>query len=66
MPYLGSGLTALHCAASKGNHAVVEMLLKANADPNAVDGCKSTVANVAEICGHVGLAQRLREAEARP
>ena len=47
-----SGGTALHGAAFKGNQAVVDMLLKANADPNAVNGFGETAAEFAKLRGH--------------
>ena len=47
-----SGGTALHGAAFKGNQAVVDMLLKANADPNAFNVPGKTAAKLAKLFGH--------------
>ncbi len=59
-------MTALHWAAYNGREAVVDLLLEAKADPKIVSKSGNTAAKGAEINGHAALAQRLREAEARP
>ena len=62
----GLGGTALYIAACYGSEAVVELLLKAKANPKAVNSCGYTPARVAESCGHADLARRLKEAEGKP
>ena len=60
------GGTAFHFAAYYGSEAVVELLLKAKANPKAVDSCGRTPARVAEQLGYAALARRLKEAEGKP
>ena len=60
------GGTALHIAACYGSEAVVELLLKAKANPKAVNSCGNTPARAAEYCSHASLARRLKEAESKP
>ena len=57
------GWTALHLAAVTGKEAVVETLLRAKADPNAVDKYGKTATQVAEQYCHPALANRLKQAQ---
>lgn len=63
----GSGLTALHWAASRGHEACVAALLAKGADPSCLshtlDGNPgSTAADMASRAGHAGIAAFLSEA----
>ena len=60
------GGTALHYSAFNGKEAVVEQLLRAKGNPNAVDNDGRTAAKFAEQRGYHALAQRLRETQAQP
>ena len=57
------GITALHLAAANGKESVVETLLRAKADPNAVNKYGKTAAQVAEQYCHPALANRLKQAQ---
>ena len=61
-----NGGTALHYAAYNGKEAMVEQLLRAKANPDAVDNDGWTAARFAERIGYHALAQRLMEAQAKP
>uniref|UniRef100_A0A663FJV8 CARD domain-containing protein n=1 Tax=Aquila chrysaetos chrysaetos TaxID=223781 RepID=A0A663FJV8_AQUCH len=51
--------TPLHFAAERGDKAMVEMLLNANADPNAQDKEKKTPLHTAAVRGHLGIVKVL-------
>ena len=59
------GSTPLHLAAANGRAVVADLLLGANANPNAVNKGGQTPAQRAEQYGHRKLAERLRKAESR-
>ena len=60
-----SGWTPLHLAANKGKIEVVETLIAAGADINAVAGNGWTPLAVAANCGHLQLTTHLRNQGAR-
>uniref|UniRef100_A0A452HI83 Uncharacterized protein n=1 Tax=Gopherus agassizii TaxID=38772 RepID=A0A452HI83_9SAUR len=51
--------TPLHLAAEKGDHAMVELLLSFNADPNAMDKEKKTPLHTAAMGGHLNTVKVL-------
>ena len=61
-----NGWTALHHAAYNGKEAMVEQLLRAKANPDAVDNDGDTAARLADLGGYHALAQRLMKAQAKP
>ena len=59
------GLTALHCAASRGHHDCLEMLVAlCGADPDAVDNNGSTALFYAATLGHTDATEFLVQAGA--
>ena len=61
-----NGRTALHWAARSWKEAMVEQLLRAKANPDAVTNNGYTAARWAKSNGYHALAQRLMEAQAKP
>ena len=59
-----AGMSALLWAARKGDNVAVELLLKANADPNMTDGVRSTAFLEAAKSGSVACAKLLLAANA--
>jgi ankyrin repeat protein len=51
--------TPLHCACKQGAFGNAELLLKHNADPNAMDVHRNTPLHVASMLGYTGIAQLL-------
>ena len=61
-----NGYSALHCAAEKGNKTIVNQLLQANAQPNAVDNYGWTALHTAASHGREAVVELLLEAKADP
>ena len=59
------GFTPLHEAAQHGDVEMVELFLSAEADPSLTTDAGETAADTAAGAGHVDLARRLREVDAR-
>lgn len=58
--------TPLHCACKQGAYGNAELLLKRNADPNALDVRRNTPLHVASAQGYTGIAQLLVKHGADP